>query len=194
MLGLIVLVLSGCSDGQIATENDGLRRQVLELRKENEQLRQRETELTFELQQDSRRPDALPPEIRENTPHVASISIGPRSHVRDQDDDGIPDRILVYVTPADGYGRFIQLVGSLSMHAVILPPDADAITIGRVTLEPFELRAAYRSGITGTHYTIELPIENLPKPAESTCILRVLFEDGLTGQQRSAEHEVSFQR
>lgn len=192
MLGLMVQVLGGCGNNKIATKNDALRRQVLELRKENEQLRQRETELTIELEQESGLSNALPLEIRKSTPHIASISIGTRSHIRDEDDDGIPDRILVYVNPSDGFGRFIQMVGSLSVHAIVLPPDADAITIGRLTLEPFELRAAYRSGITGTHYTIELPIDHLPLPSESTCLVRILFADGLTGLQRSAERELSF--
>lgn len=188
---IAVALLAGCKSGEIATENDALRRQVLELQKENEQLKRREQELMQELREEAARPDSLPPEVRESTPHVADVSIGRLSHARDRDDDGVPDVILLYVNPADGYGRFEQMVGTLSAHAIMTPPNADAITVGRVTLDPRMLREAYRSGVTGTHYTIELPVEVTDQQANEAVLVRVRYEDGRTGAVHTAEREIA---
>ncbi len=184
----------GCDGGRKSTANDALRRQVLELEQENEQLRRRQAELTTELYQASQRLESLPPEVRENTPRVAEITISRLSHARDEDDDGVPDLIRLYINPVDGYGRFVQMVGTVSIHAVSLPSDGDAITINRLTLTPTELRAAYRSGVTGTHYTIDLPLENTSELKEDSLLLRVLYEDGHTGRQRTAERDIQLRR
>lgn len=189
-----VILSAGCSGGGGISEGDDLRRKVLNLEKENERLTLRERELTAELRQESQRPDSLPLEIRESTPHVAAIALDRRSHARDEDDDGRPDHLFLYITPEDGLGRFTQLVGYLSIHAAMLPSDADATTIGRWRLTPSEVRAAYRSGITGTHYTIELPIEAPDGFEDKTCLVRVEFEDGRTGERHSVEYEIPLRR
>ncbi|TDJ58985.1 MAG: hypothetical protein E2O40_00810 [Planctomycetota bacterium] len=72
-------------------------------------------------------------------------------------------------------------MGSLSVHAATLPADSDAITLGRVTLGPLQLRDAYRSTFLGTHYTIDVPIR-IPDPATQTrCTVKVEFIDGRSG-------------
>ena len=194
LVTLAMIISTGCSGGGGISEGDNLRRQVLDLQKENERLTLREKELTAELRTQSQRPDSLPVEIRENTPRVAAIALDQRSHARDDNDDGRPDHLLLYISPEDGLGRFTQLVGHLSAHAAMLPTDADATTIGRWRLTPGEVRAAYRSGITGTHYTIKLPIEAPQAFEDKVCLVRVEFEDGHTGERLSVEREILLSR
>jgi hypothetical protein len=189
-----LLGLAGGCESKVSTANDDLRARVLELEQSNEQLRRREAELLAELEVESRRPDSLSPEIRASVPHVADIAIGRLSHARDSDDDGVPDRLTLYVDPADGLGRFTQMVGTLSAHAVFVPADADAITIGRVTLGPAGLREAYRSSLTGAHYTVELTVAVDAAQALEPCLVRVRFEDGLTGAVHTAEREIALRR
>ena len=87
----------------------------------------------------------------------------------------------------------MQLVGTLTVHVAILPADADAQTIGRFSLKPGQLRAAYRAGFSGTHYTIEVPIQLTPENTGQTCLVRVIFEDGHTGLEHSTEREIKLQ-
>ncbi|MCH7601164.1 MAG: hypothetical protein IIB54_00195 [Planctomycetes bacterium] len=190
---LAMISLSGCGSSLTSDEADALRRKVLDLEKMNLQMSLRTTELEAELKRQSAGFDSLPVEIRENTPRVARLTIGRLSHARDDDDDGRSETLLIYVDPEDGFGRFVQLVGTLTVHAAILPADRDAITIGRFTLKPGPLRAAYRSGFSGMHYTIELPIQLSPENSGQTCLVRVIFKDGLTGLVHSTEREIKLQ-
>ena len=190
---LAMISLSGCGSSLTSDEADALRRKVLDLEKMNLQMSLRTTELEAELKRQSAGLDSLPVEIRENTPRVARLTIGRLSHARDDDDDGRSETLLIYVDPEDGFGRFVQLVGTLTVHAAILPADRDAITIGRFTLKPGPLRAAYRSGFSGMHYTIELPIQLSPENSGQTCLVRVIFKDGLTGLVHSTEREIKLQ-
>lgn len=173
--------MAGCgSFKQVSNENDRLRALVIELEVENQQLAGRAAELDGQLRRISN-DLPIPREVRDATPHVAEIVIASISHATDTDGDGRSDTLVVYVEPTDGRGRFVQLVGSLSVHAATLPADSDAITLGRVTLGPLQLRDAYRSTFLGTHYTIDVPIR-IPDPATQTrCTVKVEFIDGRSG-------------
>jgi len=178
------VALSGCGQRRFANENDILRARVLELETAVTALEDRITELEAELAARVVAPASPSPEIAANTPHVARITIGRLSHLRDIDEDGTPDTLIAYVTPTDGRGRFVQLVGHLTVHAALLPARTDSDTIGRRVLSPSEVRAAYRSSMMGTHYTIEVPI-SLPGDADqfTECDVRATYDDGRTNQR-----------
>jgi hypothetical protein len=183
-----VFVVSGCGQRRFSNENDVLRARVLELEKEAAALEKRIIELEAELAAQAIPPDGQSMEITANTPHVAAISIDRLSHIRDDDKDGTPDTLIVYVKPADGRGRFVQLVGRLHLHAALLPMREESQTIALLELSPGEVRDAYRSSFTGTHYTIEAPLA-LPADAAASaeCDVCITYEDGRTGQ-RFEEH------
>lgn len=187
----LAFALSGCGQRHFANESDVLRARVLELETEAAALEKRIAELEAELSA-SAAPDPRPPEIIANTPHVTGISIGRLSHLRDTDEDGTPDMLIVYIDSTDGRGRFVQLVGHLTVHAALLPARAEARTIGRRLLAPGEVRAAYRSGVTGTHYTIEVPV-SLPEDAGefAECDVRATYDDGRTGKRFEAHRAIS---
>ncbi len=192
-LAIAAVAPAGCSSspGRIERENDRLREQVLDLETEVNRLQGRARELEAQLQAASTVPGSVPEEVRANTPTVTAIAIDRRSHVQDSGEDGTPGTLVVYVKPSDGLGRFVQMVGDLSVHAAILPADGDAVTIGRVALGPAALREAYRSSFMGTHYTIEVPLAiPAPVPGETRALVVVEFVDGLTGTHHTAEHGV----
>ncbi len=186
--------LAGCIDARrVSRENDRLRAEVLGLKDHVDQLTWHVKELQAQLSQTAD-VSALPPEVRASTPRVAEISVGWLSHAADEDGDGRPETLVLYVEPADGLGRFLQMVGSLSAHAAVLPPDRDAITIGRVTLGPQELRGAYRSSFLGTNYSVTVPI-SVPEGLEKgDCIVEVEYVDGYTNQRHEATKVIDLTR
>ena len=212
LMALLWLCGCGVSNSVVATENDRLRAQVMEFEKQVKTLESRNAELQTQLEAQARVPSSIPREIAENTPHVTGISINRLSQARDSDGDGRLDSIILYLEPADGLGRFLQIVGSVSMHAAILPPDGPAQTIGQTTLGPAELRDAYRSAFTGQYYSLELPIEPPPLPTArplppasgaatapansaasdpaTQCTIRIEYVDGYTGQRFAAERVI----
>ncbi len=180
---LVAVLTGGCgSFKKVSEENDRLRARVMELEDENRALAGRTAELDGQVRRLTR-DLPIPQEVRDATPHVADISIASFSHAADTNGDGRPDTLVVYVEPTDGLGRFVQLVGELSVHAATLPADGDAITLGRVRLGPRELRDAYRSTFLGTHYTIEVPITIADPATQIVCTVKVEFVDGHSGRR-----------
>jgi len=186
-----LLLLPGCRGRDFANENDILRARVMELEDELAEAVRRNAELRAELASVAAVPASLSEAVRASTPHVTDIAIGPLSHLRDENRDGAIDTCIAYVSPSDALGRFVQMVGELSVHVGLLPADRDAITIGRAALSPAQLRAAYRSGMTGTHYTIAVPVV-LPDDAGAyrECVVHVVYIDGRTARRLEAHRVI----
>ncbi len=189
------LLLAGCAGpSRVSRENDRLRARVHELTKQVRRLEDHNTELVARIRQLRATPPSISAEVLDNTPHVARISIGRLSHACDPDGDGRPELLKVYVKPTDGLGRFVQMVGELAVHAAILPPDKEAITIGRITLGPGAVRGAYRSSVLGTRYAVTLPIA-VPEDVDAAeCTLKVVFLDGRTGLRHTDEQVIELDR
>jgi hypothetical protein len=181
--------LFSCSSGKrISQANDLLRRRNHDLEQEVVALKRRNAELESELKVAASQPQEMTAELRAATPRIAEISIGRLTHIRDSDKNGVPDTLVVYIHPVDGRGRFTQMVGSITATAAIVPDDGDAQTIGRVLLDPVEVRDAYRSSFTGQHYVAEIPV--MTDHRSASVLVRIAFEDGLTGQTLSAERSI----
>ena len=190
----VALVLgAGCGGGgRVARENERLREREIELEQQVEDLTRRVRELEAGLREAAAAasPEAADPEVLEATPAVVDLSIGRLSHARDDDEDGRADRILVYVRPTDAQGRFVQLVGRLSVRAMVFAGEADPVVLAGVDLDPLEVRAAYRSSPMGTHYSVILPLEPGAADAAAETLLHALFTDGRTGLEHSAERTI----
>lgn len=188
----VTVTLTGCRSGSYENENDRLRGQVLDLEDDAADLRHRVGELEAQLAAANAVPEDVDPAVRANTPRVATLEISRLSHVRWDEADPTAATLVLYVEPADGRGRFLQVAGRLAVNVAVLPAGGAARTIGSAALGPAELRAAYRSGFTGTHYTVEIPIEipNDIDPGVDTCEVRAVYTDGWTGQERAATASV----
>lgn len=180
-----------------ATEADRLRAQVVELEQSIEQMERENAELRAQVRALEQRPEEVSEEVLRATPSVTSIAIGRFSHVRDRSGDGVPETAVVYVSPSDGEGRFVQLVGRLSVQIVLLRADEEPIVLCAVELSPGELRAAYRASFAGRHYTVETPLnwpgalasEGGDRPATVTVL--AAYTDGYSGQRYEAEGQAN---
>lgn len=192
LLLFLATALAGCGGNAaaVAAENDRLRRELLDTQKQLDAAMDRASELEVSLRSLADRPEGVSAEVFEATPRVQEIEIDRLSHARDSDGDGYAESIIVYVRPLDGRGRFLQIAGEVTVVAAVLPADQNAITIARQTFTPAAVRDAYRSGITGTHYTFELPIDPTTATDQATCTARVTFADPLTGVEHDAQREI----
>jgi hypothetical protein len=188
LLAVSACLLSCSSSKRISQANDLLRRRNYDLEQEVQVLKRRNSELESELKVATTQPTELSPELRAATPHVAEISIGRLTHLADADRNGEPDTLVAYIHPADGRGRFTQMAGTLTATVASVPDDGEAQTIGRLLLDPIELRDAYRSSFTGQHYAVEIPVNVDHRSA--SIVVRIAFDDGLTGRTLSAERSL----
>jgi len=191
----------GGSDKSLSQQNDELRARLLDLTNQLDAAQQQSNELRRQIEalaaatQSAGAPSSA--ELIQATPRVTVLTIGDKSHAVDEDRDGIADHLNLYIHAEDGLGRFIQLVGDLSILAALLDQQSGASTIGQVQLTPMQVRDAYRSSFTGTHYTISVPI-TLPATAAHSrataarwsATVRAVFRDGTTGAELAAERPI----
>jgi len=196
-LAAAALLIPACKSN-LESVNDRLRAENLDLRKQVDVLNATQRELTAKLAQANRaRQAALDPAVLEAIPRVAGVDIDSLSGFLPGDVSKPVKSVGVYLIPRDGRQRFVPAVGTLSVEVRHMP----ALSAGQTghpeqeftlhaDLTPSQLRDAYRSGITGTHYAVELPLDHPLPVRDGTLLLRVTFADAITGQTYSAERIV----
>ncbi len=203
LLCLAGLVSPGCRTGG-ESSGDVLRRQNMELQKQVAQLQSDAGELRAKLAELTGGGSAgKSGEVAEALPRVASIQIdflsGPVSDSSEPPTSDRMRRVVVYVKPLDGRGRFVQATGTLTAEVSRLTPVTAGAQAGTTqpatllasrTLKPLELRDAYRTGMTGTYYAagFEIPAAQLTPPGQ--LLLRAEFSDGVTGARFEASRIV----
>lgn len=182
----VALACAGCTVGgssTVAAENDRLRREVMQLNEKVAELEGERTELATKLGATG---GGLSVEAVRAMPVVTDLEIGMLSGFAPSDRVTPATRVDVYVTPRDGRGRFMQAVGTLRVVAT-----GGGGTLASATLTPGELREAYRAGIMGTHYTIEMPLSApVVRDPGPDLVLHVEFDDAVTGKTHRTERTI----
>lgn len=191
--------LPGCRAGgtrSASEENDLLRRDAIQLRDRIADLEGRNRELTIKLESEVRaRRESLPADIADAFPVVVGIDIDALSGLRPAG-RGSADRLAVSFVPRDGRGRFVQVVGTATLSVTRLPESADGSGEGAVLavtdLKPASLRDAYRSGLTGQFYEVELALASpIDRATESGSLaVHLVFADAITGQTHRASRVI----
>lgn len=197
--GLLAFALGACNSAHVggasapAAANDALRSQVLALEDKVRALEAERDELKAKLSEEQRvRAGALSEEVVAAIPRCAGIDFGSLSGFEPADPAKPPTMVVAYIDPRDGRGRFVQMVGTLKVAAMLAPPagqSGEPRQLGAVTLTPARLRDAYRSGITGTHYTVEIPLSEADsaKARDGELLLTAEFLDAITGRAHQAK-------
>lgn len=198
---VLCLALAGCrvGGGQSASDaNDELRKKIIDQDKRIVGLEGERDELKVKLAEAQRvREGALPADVLDALPRCTKIEIGTLSGYEPRDPKAPARSVLAYIVPRDGRGRFVQVVGTMKVVALILPatleqsaaasPEQHVLATAERTLTPGEVRDAYRSGITGTHYEIDVPLREPISDRSARVLIRAEFLDALTGQVQKAE-------
>jgi hypothetical protein len=191
----VALVGCGCTVTAIPpTAADRNRELVVELENEVDQLRRRTAELEAALAAASRlavRPGDVRPldsEVLAAAPFAIGLELGRFGGPIDADGDGRPERLRLHVRPLDARRETVQVAGTATVE-VFLIDDGQSAPVGTARLGPLELRDAFRSGLMGSHYTIDVPIDSssLGRDGRETLVARVVVVDGLTGRVLTAE-------
>lgn len=184
LLMLFALTAAACaSPRELGRQNDELRKQNLQLNRQLELLQAsitlRESELRAMREQINGEP---PADI--DPPRIAGIVIGRYSGGIDLDGDARPDELRIYLRPVDPQGRFMSAAGSARVRLIHTPPDSDPVTLLDVAYAPPAFDASYRSGFTGTHYTLTA---KLPDDLPDEALLQVSFNEAGRGLTFTAQ-------
>lgn len=119
---------------------------------------------------------------------VVKLGFGRYSSAVDTDGDKRDDLIKLYVQPMDQQGRFLPATGEATIQAILLRADNQPLPLGQVALSPQAWDKAYRTGLTGTHFSVELPLAGTDSTALNTLkkgvhqiTVVVKFTDAATG-------------
>jgi hypothetical protein len=186
--GLLLIcagLLAGCpgrGPRDFENVNDQLRRENMELRRQLvdlEQTIERRMDQIHSLQQQlATEPPAVP---EAELVQFTAVRIGRYSGVLDTTRDGSEDTLRVYVHTLDQHGRFMPANGRAEIQAVAVAPGREPVVLAERAFSPAEFTAAYRTGFTGTHYTLETPLQTAVPPGVDRATIVVRFTEARTG-------------
>lgn len=204
-LAVALSLAPGCTAGgskSASQANDDLRRRVMALEDQKKTLEQTNAELLAKVAELSKdRGLGMPAEVLAAMPRCASISISDLGTWLDPADVGKPATSAhVSVAALDGRGRSMQGVGTLRVEVLVLPAGATmvndagqriakdgaaALRAAKAELGPAALREAYREGLFGASYVVDLAIEPLAE-RNAAVLVRATFADAITGATHEA--------
>ena len=188
----LILPTTACSRKVGGSKLDALKQRVEELERQNRRLDAERGELAAKVSELTHALDAASGSssgaVVAALPRCAGVEFSRLTALVDR--DGTPgfEGVDVYLRPIDGRQRFVQVAGTLRVQLLVYPPadaaDATPQIVGEVILDPEGLREAYRSGITGTHYAVLVPLEPplaSQGPVEGVVEIVAQFDDAVTG-------------
>ena len=189
LLLLATSLLTACGSQQsFQNENDKLRAERLTLQQQIEALQNKLALREGELQATREQLDDPLPKIEGvEPPRLAGIVLGLYSGPIDMDGDARFDALRVYVRPVDQHSRQITAQGIARVRLIVTPADGEPTTLLDQTYDPEQFHAAYRDGVTGTHYTLKA---DLPADLPPQATLHVSLTDAVTGKVLKAKKDV----
>lgn len=189
------VALPGCGVRNFENENDRLRAVNLKLERELDelqtqlQLRTREIEAARQQLSGETQPiDGAHP------PQVTTLALDRYTGAVDSDGDGIDDVVRIYVRPLDGQGRFLPVAGQVTVRLVTITETDPPAVLAERTYSPAQWDQAYRTGFTGTHYTLEIELPQPLPDAITQATLHVTLTEGVTGVKLTQQRVVKFTR
>ncbi len=179
--------LAGCAGPRnFENENDRLRRENMELKTAVEELN---TKLASRLQQIGTLETALAPQRARvpgvepgDIPLAVSLRFGMYTGPVDTDGDGRDDLIRLYFQPLDQKQRFIPVAAAAQVQVVVITPGAEPRVLADKAFATDDLDRTYRTGVTGTHYTLEVPLPgDIPDDVREVTA-KVALTDASTGR------------
>ncbi len=148
---IMISLLNACggSSNRISKENDKLRRNNLQLDREVQKLRQIVKEQADQL-------------ASSDGPLVGAIAhriaLDRYSGGIDTNNDGHDDLIRLYVRTFDAQDRFVPTTGLATVQVASLTAESSVKLVAQKQYNSSQWNKAYRSGLTGTHYTLEIAL------------------------------------
>jgi len=181
--GLSAALMGGCRNAEMERQLDAARADRLMLRGEVADLERRNRELETALAMSRAAFDEDPQRTAQriaaaDLPRITEVRVGRYSRLSAAADGGV--LLQVWLEPRDGRGRFLQLAGPIAMNLVHIPVEGEPIGLMQIHMTAEQVRDAYRSFLTGTHYAIERMLPE-PPPADGVVVLHVEYIDDWTG-------------
>lgn len=187
-LGLF-LVVSGCGPRNFENENDTLRARVAELEPALAEAEKRaaaaEKALAAEIEKQRAELPPLPEGVLPSL--LAGVEFVSYTRGIDTDKDGRDDAARLYVNTYDTRDRFTQVAATAKVTLSATRAGESAVTLTTKEFDCREFDATYRTGFTGTHYTLIVPFQTPPPAGVTEITVSLELTDLLTGATHKTE-------
>ncbi|MEO0966183.1 MAG: hypothetical protein AAFY08_13825 [Planctomycetota bacterium] len=185
-----------------ADEGDDIREENLELRNHvadlEKKLDLRTAQIESMRQAEANRADAAVAMPDAEPIVLTKLDLGEYSGLIDTDSDGRPNLARAYARPRNQRDRFMPVAGRAVLQVIGLPasdgPTAQPVKLAERVYAPAEWDEAYRTGFTGTHYTLETDLPADALDGLSGAVIRVVLTEAGTGIRVEAQAPRSLKR
>ncbi len=184
-----LFAFTGCKS-DFSNSSDRLRKENLELQNQvniltkNIELRLAEVK-TLEDQVGAKKSKIEGAEV----PRLVKVSFGRYSGLIDSDRDKLADTLRLYVIFEDQQGRFLPSAGKATLQVVDIRPGEKPQTLAEASFNPKQVDQAYRSGITGTHYTFDVAVPSSLSENIRSATVKFTFTEAFTGVDHTAQQD-----
>ncbi len=184
---LVVCAACGCQEQSQTSLWDQIKdlgEEKVTLREQNEKLQSENKQLKGQVKTLS----GLGPEVRlEAFAAIKKIEIGKRSGLFDKDDDGIKEKLIVYVRPSDDTGDTVKIPGTITVQLWNLNNESDEAMLASWKLEPEEIKMLWAGTFMTNYYRLTFDIAEIPAGQGQELTVKVRFVDYVTGKTLTAQ-------
>lgn len=189
------LAVVGCEVGEptFLTREDDIRAENLRLRRQTSRYEDQVQLLLAQIRSLEQRIETRSKLVdvpASELPRVTAIKFDRYTGVADSDGDGVGDTLRIYLLTLDQKGRFMPAIGRVAVQAVALRPEQMPLIVAQQTIEPADFDKAYRTGLTGSHYTLEAHLSELLPQGVDRVTVTASFADADTGTTLTYEQVV----
>ncbi len=127
-------------------------------------------------------------------PIAVSLRFGMYTGPIDADGDGNDDLIRLYFQPLDQKQRFIPVAASAQVQVVVITPGHDPRVLADKAFTTADLDRTYRTGVTGTHYTLEVPLPGDIPDGVREVTAKVALTDASSGRVLTLQQGFAIKR
>jgi len=156
----------------LSKQNKDLSKQIEKLTAENKQIK---TQLnTLSAAPDAQNPDTIY--------KIQSLKITDHTNIYDKDNDGIKEKLIVYIQTIDSTGDVIKAAGSVKVQLWNLNKEAENANLGTWNINPDELKKLFFNGLINTYYRLTFDVADKIEKFDVPLTVKISFTDYLTGK------------
>ena len=195
IVGCACLFTAGCEDAETGSSTNWdrdkqLRQQVNDLEAKVEKLQDRNRRLQEQVVVLSNLPSDTDANDIDEMYGLKKLEIARRTGLYDKNNDGIKEKLIVYLRPVDSDGDAVKTVGSVRVELWDLNQKPQKALLAKWSIGPLELKKLWLSGVLTHYYHLSLDVgKQIDEKKELT--VKVSFTDYITGQVLTAQKTIT---
>jgi hypothetical protein len=113
---------------------------------------------------------------------LEQVSIGGRTSLYDKDENGKPEKLLVYLQPIDDQGDILKAVGSVDVELWDLGKNPEQARLYQWHVDPEQLKKLWFSTVLTANYRLCFDVGETVGSIKDPLTVKVVFTDYLTGK------------